>query len=164
MAKSSTRRPNLARSCSPKPCLTSTELPLLHGSAISCRLPRVNLILEDISIDSPPQGKQFFGFRATGDVGPFTVYTTKRNRCVWFRKTVPSKPASPLQRRQRSRFEMAAQAWERLGSPNRLLWRNAARRAGLFVNGPALWTWWQLSGDLSIIRTIERQSGITLLP
>ncbi len=104
------------------------------------------------------------GFGQTGDLGPFTIYTTRRRRCVWFIKAPPLKPPSALQVYQRNRFRMAAKAWRKLTIVNRRAWRAAAATASLGVTGYNLFIFWQLRRDRAAIATIERRSNVTLIP
>ncbi len=103
------------------------------------------------------------GWGQTGDLGPFTIYTTRRRRSVWFPKSPPLQPPSLLQIFQRNRFRMAAKAWRQIGRLQRQSWKSAAARAHLAVTGYNLFIYWQLRRDRSAIATIERRSGITLI-
>lgn len=105
----------------------------------------------------------FVGFRPTGDLGDLTAYTSTQGKVVWFPKSPPLKPASPRQLFQRQRFRNVGLAWRALNAATRADWMNAARRAHLYLNGYLLFLVWQMLPDRAAIRTIERQSGITLL-
>lgn len=106
----------------------------------------------------------FIGLRPTGDIGGFTVYTSKKGRVVWFPKSPPKTPFTRLQLRHMKHFEFAARAWQRQTQEVRNAWNLAARRAHLYLSGYTLWTYWQTTRKRQTIRTIERQSGIHLLP
>lgn len=105
----------------------------------------------------------FIGLRPTGDFADLTVYTNKRGRIVWFDKSPPDKPPSTRQLHQRQMFRYAAQGWRHLRESNRNDWNTAARRAGLYLSGYLLYLVWIIKPDRPAIRTIERQTGITLL-
>jgi len=107
---------------------------------------------------------KLIGFSPTGDLGPLTAYTSTRAGTVWFTKSPPTKPASDWQRRQRDRFTLAARAWRALTDANRRRWNRAAQLARLYIHGYNLWIWWQLKRHRPTLRTIERQSGVTLIP
>lgn len=106
----------------------------------------------------------FIGFRPTGDLADLTSYTTKLNQTTWFSKAPPMKPPSPLQSRQRARFKLAAEAWNAMTRSEKDAWLKAAKLAHLHLSGYSLWLWYCLRRDRTVIRTIERQSGQTLLP
>lgn len=105
---------------------------------------------------------KFVGIAPTGDLGPLTCYTSRRAGTVWFLKSPPTTPATGWQRRQRNRFRLAAQAWRALDEDTRNRWAAACRRAGLYLSGYNLWIWWQLRRQRAALRTIERQSGVSL--
>lgn len=99
-----------------------------------------------------------------GDWGPLTTYTSRRGQIVVFPKAPPTSPPSPRQLTERQRFRNAAAAWWALTAAKRDAWLLAARRAHLSIGGYNLWLWYLNNPqDTSIIRTVERQSGISLL-
>lgn len=105
----------------------------------------------------------FLGLRPTGDIGHVTMYTNAAKRTVAFTKSPPLEPASALQRRQRARFTLAAQSWQNLPKKRRENWLLAARRARLHLSGYGLWTWFSIKRNPAPIRTIERQTNLSLL-
>lgn len=106
----------------------------------------------------------YLGIQPTGDLGPLTGYTTQRGRGVWYLKAPPKTPATGWQRQQRNRFRMIALLWRQLQPAQRSDWLRAAKAAGLTITGYNLFVWYQYSLDHDAIRTVERQSQITLLP
>lgn len=104
------------------------------------------------------------GWNTQGDLGPYTFYTSKRQGLVWFPKSPPKKPPSSDQVHQRNRFRAAAAAWRSLPQPQREAWELASKRAHLSCHGYNLFVYYQLRKDVAAIRTIERQTGVTLLP
>lgn len=102
------------------------------------------------------------GLRPTGDLGPLTGYTSKRGKPVWFLKAPPKTPPTFWQTSQRNTFRLAADYWRDLSPQQRQAWLDAAKRARLNIGGYNLWLWYQLTKDRATIRTVERQSGITL--
>lgn len=106
---------------------------------------------------------QFFGLNPTGDLGPFTFYTSRRKGVVFFIKAPPLEPPSQRQLHQRNRFRMAAQAWREQTPAKRADWNAAAIGAGLKMTGFNLFVYFELTKDSDTINTIERYSHIQLL-
>jgi hypothetical protein len=104
------------------------------------------------------------GWVIWGDLGPVTMYRDKQGKIVAFPKTWPKKPASPAQATQRALFIAAATGWRALTAQQRAAWELATRRASLAMHGYDLWVHWSLTEDEQAIRTLERQTGTTLLP
>lgn len=107
---------------------------------------------------------RFLGYNATGDLGPYTFYTSKRKGIVWFVKAPPLEPPTPLQIHQRNKFRLTGYLWRALVAEQREAWRLAQSRASLSITGYNLFTYYVTTGDASAIETIERQTGIDLLP
>lgn len=112
----------------------------------------------------PQRTRSLLGLNPTGDLGPFTIYTSRRAGTVWFLKSPPTSPPTVHQLRQRNRFRLAAAAWRAQPQETRDAWNLACRRAHLYLHGYNLFVWWQLRRLRSTLATIERQSGITLVP
>lgn len=112
----------------------------------------------------PPSLLQFLGWNTQGDLGPWTFYTSKRNALVWYLRAPPTKPPSPLQAAARAAFAAAALAWAAQTDQTRADWERASLAAHLRITGLNLWMYWQLTADDAAIRTIEHQTGISLLP
>jgi len=111
-----------------------------------------------------PRGAlKLIGFSPTGDLGPLTAYTSRKQGAVWFVKSPPLKAPSPWQLRQRDRFRLAAEAWRSLDENRRNSFDLAAKRARLLVCGYTLWVWWQLRRDAGAMHTIELHSGLKLI-
>lgn len=106
----------------------------------------------------------YLGFSPTGDLGPLTGYTTKRGRGVWYLKAPPKTPSTPWQTRERNKFRLIALLWNGLPAAQRQDWLSAAGAAKLNITGYNLFVWYQHTQDDATIHTIERQSGITLIP
>jgi len=103
------------------------------------------------------------GLFPSGDVGPFTVYTTRRKGVVWFPRSPPEKQPTVLQRRCRNRFRLAAWVWRSMPLPQRGEWERASQLAPLSITGYNLFVFHQLTRDDATIRTVERLSGVQLL-
>ncbi len=106
----------------------------------------------------------FLGFNATGDLGPWTFYTTRRNGIVWFVKAPPLEPPSALQVHQRNLFRLVGYVWRSLQPEDRLRWQQAAVCAGLAITGYNLFTYYIAKRDPATIQTIENQTGLDLIP
>lgn len=105
----------------------------------------------------------YIGFRPTGDFGPLTGYTSKRGKPVWYLKAPPKTPPTGYQVHQRNVFRSIARAWMMLTASKRADWMEAARLAHLHITGYNLYVWFQIRRDVAVIRTIEHQSGVSLL-
>lgn len=103
------------------------------------------------------------GWRPTGDLGPLTIYTSKRGKIVAFLKAPPTCPPSAWQSHQRNAFRLVARAWNGLTDAQRNQWHLAEVRGPLNITGYNLFTYWCLSGDDDSIRTIQRQTGTNLV-
>jgi len=104
------------------------------------------------------------GFRPSGDLGPLTGYTSKRGKPVWYLKAPPKEPPTGYQIHYRNVFRLVAMAWKGLPTWQRTNWLAAARRASLRITGYNLFLWYYHTRDTAVIRTIEHQTGISLLP
>ena len=114
---------------------------------------------------SPVKSAAILGLQVQGDLGPFTTYTQfkgGKRSIVLFPKIWLSDPTTLKQLNHRNRIRAAARQWQRLTANDRLQWMTASRRLSFAANGYAIWTWWQMKRDESSLKTIERQSGITL--
>ncbi len=103
------------------------------------------------------------GWALAGDTGGWTFYTTRRHRIVMFPHSPPLVPPYPDQAYFRQRWLNAAVAWRAIGKPAQARWTAAAARAHLTITGYNLWTYWAMTSDTPAIRTIERQTRLTLL-
>ncbi len=111
----------------------------------------------------PPQIYHLFGFVLSGDFGPYTFYTNKRGKLVFFIKAPPLEPPSERQIKQRNRWRNGAIGWKALTATSRQKWNDAARKAHTKLTGYNLFMHWTTKGDRLAIATVERQSGIQLI-
>jgi len=107
---------------------------------------------------------RYLGFNTQGDLGPWTMYTSKRKGLVFFVKAPPLEPPSPLQTHQRNRFRLAGYVWRSLPQHVQRQWQTAAIDAALRITGYNLFVHWICRQDDTYIQTIERQSRIHLVP
>ncbi len=103
------------------------------------------------------------GLNPSGDLGPFTIFRTRRLGVVWFPRSPPKRPPSFLQRRHRNRWRFAARAWSNMPAEDRQLWLLAARLARLSISGYNLWIHHQTTADAAAVRTVARITGLDLL-
>ena len=103
------------------------------------------------------------GIMISGDIGPLTFYTSQRNNHVVFDKKPPLNPPSQLQLRQRNIFKQIARAWNGLTPVDQAKWEAATKAIGARMNGYHLWVWWNTRQDLYALKTVERQSGLSLI-
>lgn len=104
------------------------------------------------------------GFVIWGDLGPLTIYRSKRGKIVAFPKTWPKTPASPQQAVMRNRLSANAAGWTAQPAAVKHAWDQAARTASLCMTGYNLMQHYCLTNDHAAIRTLERQTNQTLLP
>ena len=104
------------------------------------------------------------GFVTWGDLGPLTMYRTKAGRMVFYPKAPPLSPASPAQKRNRDLWREAAAAWNRVPAARRERWERASKTASLSITGYNLFVYWWTTRDTAAIRTVERITGLDLLP
>ena len=114
--------------------------------------------------DPIPQIRWMLGLLAWGDLDGLTWYRNKRGNVVVIAKTWPEGPPSDAQLEQRAKFKAAVDAWKALTAATKHEWKTAASRAWLCMHGCDLFLHWKLMADDAAIRTIERQTGTTLLP
>lgn len=104
------------------------------------------------------------GWNPTGDLGPYTIYTRHRGTPVLYPRAPPKQPPSRKQLYKRAAFTFAGRQWAALDPHRKQAWALAARRARLRISGYNLYTYYLISRDRPAIRTIERQSGLELIP
>jgi hypothetical protein len=109
-----------------------------------------------------PSSWTFLGLKIQGDLGPFTCYTSKRGRVVWYLKAPPTTPPTDTQIAQRNAFRYAAAAWNAFAAEERAQWETAAKRACLRITGYDLCTYYFLTEDNATLETLEHQTGRTI--
>lgn len=107
---------------------------------------------------------KFLGWNTQGDLGPYTFYTDKRRNLVFFLKAPPEKPASYFQTIIRQKLSDAAHIWNHFPAATKANWEAATKRLSLKLTGYNLYTFYHMTGERHVIRTIERQSALQLLP
>lgn len=102
------------------------------------------------------------GFRPTGDVGDFTLYSNKKKAIVCFLKTHPGKPFTARQKANMRQFAAIASVWSSMSPALREAWSQACQRAGLTITPYNLFVYSNMQPDSSTLQTVQRQSGIYL--
>ena len=113
---------------------------------------------------APRKLLNFLSMSTQGDLGALTLYTSQRQKLVIFPRAPPLMPPSLEQSLQRQKFVTASIGWNTLTSAEKLRWKRAVSIANLRITGYNLWCYWSLTNDQQTIATIERQTGISLLP
>jgi hypothetical protein len=106
-----------------------------------------------------PSSWTYLGLKIQGDLGPFTCYTSKRGKVVWYLKAPPKEPPTWEQVLQQNLFQCVGWAWQALAPPQREQWERVTKRARLRITGYDLFTYLETSGDEAALATIERQAG-----
>jgi len=107
---------------------------------------------------------KYIGWNSQGDLGPLTMYTNQKRKLVFFAKMPPLNPPSFRQVLLRERFRLLGQTWSALTPDQRDAWNKMAIKGRLRIHGYNLYSYWQLTRDSATIRTIQHQTGITVLP
>jgi hypothetical protein len=74
-----------------------------------------------------PSSWTYLGLKIQGDLGPFTCYTSKRGRVVWYLKAPPKEPPSWEQILQQNLFRYVGWAWQALAPHQREQWERVER-------------------------------------
>ena len=114
-----------------------------------------------------PRGKKtilsMLAIDLQGDLDGITFLKCKHKRPVFFPCAPPTSPPTPWQTYHRKRFTLNAKMWNDLSSQQRQNWLTAARQANLRITGYNLFCHWRLTGDPEPTRTVEHQTGLSLL-
>jgi len=102
------------------------------------------------------------GFRPTGDIGDFTLYTNRKKSIVCFPKTHPGKPFTSRQLANMRQFAAIASVWRSISSASRADWSRACQLAGLTITPYNLFVYANMQPDTSTLETVQRQSGVYL--
>ena len=99
-----------------------------------------------------------------GDLGDFTLYTTRRRKLVWYPRAPPSSPPTVAQRRQRDRFTLAVQRWRALAASEHAQWESLALQLGLVATGHNLYLHLALNFDAQAWEVAVLKTRTLLLP
>jgi hypothetical protein len=111
-----------------------------------------------------PESRWLLGWNVQGDLAGWTLYENHLGQVIAFPKAPPKSPPTKWQRIQRSRYVAAAAAWKLLSKETRTNWELATHRLSLGLCGYHLYVHYHVKNDYRAIQTIERQSGLKLLP
>jgi len=109
-----------------------------------------------------PSSWTYLGLKIQGDLGPFTCYTSKHGKVVWYLKAPPKEPPTWEQTIERNIFWYVGRAWASLTQPQREQWETVAKRASLRITGYNLFSYFAITDDEPVMQTIERQTKMTL--
>jgi hypothetical protein len=104
----------------------------------------------------------YLGFRLSGDLGKYTMYTYCRKRPVFFLKSPPLIPPTRRQIHQRNRFRLIGYLWRAQSPAQRNLWEALSQQSNARVTGYNLFLFWQLRQGTEYILTLIRHSGVDL--
>lgn len=110
-----------------------------------------------------PRYLNFLGLNIQGDIDGITCYRSSRGAVIWFPRAPPKKPPSELQIWQRDRWRAILDDWLALPAATQANWMLITERASLSLHGLNLYIWWRSSQDDSIINTLQRHTGITVI-
>lgn len=97
-----------------------------------------------------------------GDVGDFTLYTTKRGKLVWFPISPPKKPPSSAQLLARGRFTTAQRQWAALSKTLKAEWETLVLRNSLCMTGQNLYISLAINPDPNALTTANKRAGLSL--
>lgn len=83
---------------------------------------------------------------------------------MYFVKAPPLEPPSQLQTSVRNSIRLAAYTWRSLSPERQADWERVSKLAHLQITGYNLFVFWTLKKDDAAIHTLERITGIDLIP
>lgn len=107
---------------------------------------------------------ELLGCTVSGDVGPFTVYTDRFGKKVFFPKAPPKSPATALQLRVRSRFMDAQAEYMALSDADKLDWEHLIRASNLCMTGQNLYIHVAMMHTTDMLNTLIHQTGVDVAP
>ncbi len=107
---------------------------------------------------------EMLGTWVSGDVGGITIYTDRFGRKVAFPKSPPDKPPSEEQIAIRARFKTAQANWKALTDVEKGKLEAAMIKANAVMTGQNFFISISLTNDQTAKETVERQTGISLVP
>lgn len=112
-----------------------------------------------MALGVPPNA---LGMIVSGDVDGYTIYTDMKGRKVAFPQAPPKEPPSPMQISHRARFASAQSAWTALTPQQKATLELATDRTSLAMTGQNLYIAIALKSNPDLVRTLERQTDLTL--
>lgn len=105
---------------------------------------------------------QLLGIRIQGDLGPVTIYVSRRHQVVWYDKAPPLEPPSHQQRLQHAKWRSAARSWRYLTQEERGRWTAAVKRCHIPLTGYNLFVGLYTNPDPMALQTIARRANVDL--
>lgn len=102
---------------------------------------------------------RYLGFVAWGDIGPWTMYTSKQGHLVIYLKAPPKKALTLAQLDQLQAFINAATTWHTLSEAKRWNWETLSQRLSLKMHGYNAFTHFFLKPNTPNLETVARQAG-----
>lgn len=99
---------------------------------------------------------------ATGDLGPWTLYTSKRRQIVFYDRAPALSPASLVQRVMRDRWRIAGHAWSELPPSTKEAYNTLATRTRSIATGYNIWIWYQTTRDARALESLALQAGVII--
>jgi len=115
-----------------------------------------------MGIHTRPRSFVPLGLYPSGDLGPWTIYTSHQRRVVSFLRAPPKVPPNYAQLRQRQLFGNAGRTWSALPEPTKAAWRQLAQRCHLKVTAYNAWITFTIKPDAAGLATLLRQARMTL--
>ena len=104
------------------------------------------------------------GLDVQGDIGPVTIYQSKRQGLVAFAKAPPLLPPSRLQIIRRRKFALVGLLWKNQDPAFKIRWRQIAIKARLRISGYNLFMHCLLKQDTGLMITLRHQTGLDFPP
>jgi hypothetical protein len=100
----------------------------------------------------------WIGTWLTGDLGPWTLYTTRRQRLVFFPRSPPLTPPTVRQQTQMSEFAAANNSWQLLPKSARNELNQLCKTLSLPMTGRNLWFRIRIRKDPKLLQTLRDQA------
>jgi len=104
------------------------------------------------------------GCTVSGDFGPYTIYTDRHGKKVFYPKSPPKAPPTDMQTAVRTRFSQAQAQYMSLSPGAKLDWENLVRAANLCMTGQNLLIHVATMHTSAMLQTLMQQTGITVTP
>lgn len=105
------------------------------------------------------------GLYISGDVGPYTTYTSKRHRKVVYLRSPPLKPPTAAQIAQRARFTAVAADWRATSANDKAAWEQCTLRTSIPMTGYNLFTFAETAANSTqYLETLFRQAKLLPVP
>lgn len=106
----------------------------------------------------------FLGLSLSGDLGPYTVYTNRNGRIVFYPRSPPTAPPSPAQLKQRQRFRAAQQSWQAIAPTTKHQWELLVKANKVCMTGQNMYMALSMNPDNDALTTANLRAGLSLSP